>query len=98
MTITTFTSRDFARDATAVKRATAHGPVFITDRGKPALAVLDIEEYYRLTGGQQPPSLLNAMMAIPGGGGIELELPQRRAASPGNRIPDFASDAESSLT
>ena len=32
MAITTFSSRTFARDAGAVKRATANGPVFITDR------------------------------------------------------------------
>ena len=50
MAITTFSSRTFARDAGAVKRATANGPVFITDRGKPSLAVLDIEDYFSLVG------------------------------------------------
>ena len=46
MAITTFSSRAFARDAGAVKRAAANGPVFITDRGKHSLAVLDIEGSY----------------------------------------------------
>ena len=38
MGIHTFSSRDFTRDVSAAKRATADGPVFITDRGRPAFA------------------------------------------------------------
>ena len=72
MTITTFSSRTFARDAAAVKRATANGPVIITDRGKPTLAVLDIDDYYRLAGQQDERSLLDAMMALPVGADLEL--------------------------
>ena len=47
MTIATMNSRTFARDAAKVKRAAQDGPVIITERGKPTLAVLNIEEYYR---------------------------------------------------
>ncbi|MDO4682894.1 MAG: type II toxin-antitoxin system prevent-host-death family antitoxin [Lautropia sp.] len=50
MTITTFTSGDFVRDASAIKRAAAEGTVFITDLGKPVLAVMSIEDYHRLAG------------------------------------------------
>lgn len=32
-------------------RAALEGPVFITDRGRPAHVLLSIEEYRRLTGG-----------------------------------------------
>jgi hypothetical protein len=44
------TSRDFNQDAGRAKRAAANGPVFITDRGKPAHVLLSIEDYRKLTG------------------------------------------------
>lgn len=45
MTITTLSSR--------AKKAATTGPVFITDRSRPAHVLLSIEEYQRLTGGDQ---------------------------------------------
>ena len=42
MTTTTLSSRHFTRDVAAAKRATADGPVFVTDRGRPAFALLNI--------------------------------------------------------
>jgi hypothetical protein len=72
MSVHTFSSRDFTRDVGTAKRAAAKGPVFITDRGRPAFALLTIEDYYRLAG-QHEASLLEAMDAIPGGFGIEFE-------------------------
>ncbi len=77
MSVHTFSSRDFTRDVSAAKRAAAQGPVFITDRGRPAFALLKIEDYYLLAG-QQEASLLDAMDAIPGGAGIEFEAPPLR--------------------
>ena len=50
MTITTFSSREFNQDASRVKKAASNGPVFITDRGRPAHVLLTIEDYQRLTG------------------------------------------------
>jgi hypothetical protein len=78
MAVHTFSSRNFTRDVGAAKRAAAKGPVFITDRGRPAFALLKIEDYYRLAG-QHEPSLLDAMDAIPGGAGIEFEAPRLQA-------------------
>jgi hypothetical protein len=75
MSVHTFSSRDFTRDVGAAKRATAKGPVFITDRGRPAFALLKIEDYYQLAG-QQEVSLLDVMDAIPSGAGIEFEPPR----------------------
>jgi len=79
MSVHTFSSRDFTRDVSAAKRAAAVGPVFITDRGRPAFALLKIEDYYHLEG-QQALSLLDVMDAIPGGltdgAGIEFEAPR----------------------
>ncbi len=59
MTITTMTSREFNQDASGAKKATSKGPVFITDRGRPAHVLLTIEEYQRLAGGHM--SLLEAL-------------------------------------
>jgi prevent-host-death family protein len=51
MPITTITSREFNQDASRAKKAANSGPVFITDRGRPAHVLFSIEEYRRLTGG-----------------------------------------------
>ena len=50
MAITTLTSREFNQDTSRAKKASSRGPVFITDRGKPAHVLLSIEEYQRLSG------------------------------------------------
>ena len=79
MSIHTYSSRDFTRDVGTAKRAAAEGPVFITDRGRPAFALLKIEDYYHLAG-QQEASLLEVMDAIPcgvaGGAGFEFDAPR----------------------
>ncbi len=53
MGMTTINSRTFNQDASGAKRAALEGPVFITDRGKPAHVLLSIEAYRRLTGRQE---------------------------------------------
>ena len=75
MSVHTFSSRDFTRDVSSAKRATADGPVFITDRGRPAYALLKIDDYYRMVG-QGEPSLLAVMDDIAGGADIEFEAPR----------------------
>lgn len=50
MAITTLSSREFNQDASKAKKAAQHGPVFITDRGRPAHVLLTIEQYQALTG------------------------------------------------
>ncbi|QTN30151.1 prevent-host-death protein [Rhodoferax sp. AJA081-3] len=75
MSVHTFSSRDFTRDVSSAKRATADGPVFITDRGRPAYALLKIDDYYRMVG-QGEPSLLAVMDDIAGGDGIEFDAPR----------------------
>lgn len=49
MTITTLSSREFNQGASEAKRAANNGPVFITDRGKPAHVLLNFDDYQRLT-------------------------------------------------
>jgi prevent-host-death family protein len=63
MTVTTLTSREFDQDTSAARKAARRGPVFITDRGRPAHVLLTIEDYRRLTGGNM--SLAEAL-AQPG--------------------------------
>ena len=49
MTITTLSSRELTQAVRRAKKATRNGPVFITDRGKPAHVLLSFEDYQRLT-------------------------------------------------
>jgi prevent-host-death family protein len=75
MSVHTFSSRDFTRDVSAAKRAANDGPVFITDRGRPAFALLKIDDYYRISGHGES-TLLDVMDGIPGGDGIEFDPPR----------------------
>ena len=63
MTITSLSSRDFNQDASKAKKAAKRGPVFITNRGRPAHVLLTIEAYQKLTGGQ---GNIVEMLAMPG--------------------------------
>ena len=65
MGMTTINSRTFNQDASGAKRAAQYGPVFITDRGRPAHVLLSIEEYQRLTGKGR--TLLDAISGWDGG-------------------------------
>ena len=73
MTITTLSSRELNQDVTRAKRATKSGPVFITDRGKPAHVLLSFEEYQRLT--KQRRNIADAL-AMPDAADIEFEPPR----------------------
>jgi prevent-host-death family protein len=76
VSITTLSSREFNQDTSRAKKATAEGPVFITDRGTPAHVLLSIEEYQRLTGGQGD---LIDQLGLPAGiEDVELEIPPMR--------------------
>ena len=73
MTITTLSSREFNQDSSAAKKATKHGPVFITDRGRPAHVLLTIEEYQKLASGS---ANIIELLAMPAGEDIEFEPPR----------------------
>jgi len=83
MTITTLSSREFNQDTSRAKKAAADGPVFITDRGRPAHVLLSIEEYRRLTGAQRK---IGDALAMPGAAELEFEAPR---ATIGGRPADF---------
>jgi len=73
MTITTLSSREFNQDVSRAKRVSSLGPVFITDRGRPAHVLLTIEEYQRITGNQ--PSIVE-LLAMPDVADIDFEPPR----------------------
>ncbi len=73
MTTTTVTSREFNQDTSRAKKAARRGPVFITDRGRPAHVLLTIEDYQRLTGGNM--SLADAL-AQPADADFEFKPPR----------------------
>lgn len=70
MAITTLSSRELNQDVSRAKKATKNGPVFITDRGKPAHVLLSIEEYQRLT--KQRRNIADSL-AMPGVAELEFE-------------------------
>lgn len=73
MTVTTLTSREFNQDTSGAKKAARRGPVFITDRGRPAHVLLTIEDYRRLAGDKM--SLVEAI-AQAGAADFEFEPPR----------------------
>lgn len=75
MTITTLSSRQFNQDASKAKKAAMAGPVFITDRGRPAHVLLTFEEYRKITGGR---TKIADLLAMPGIEDVELDIPQLR--------------------
>lgn len=75
--MTVFSSREFNRDVTRAKKAASVGPVFITDRGRPAHVLLTIEAYQHLTGGG--PNIVE-LLAEPGETSVEFELPRLRGS------------------
>ena len=59
-----FSSREFNQDASRVKRATAKGPVFITDRGRPAHVLMTVKDYERMQRKGGHPSLVDFMQGL----------------------------------
>lgn len=86
MSIITMSSREFNQDTSAAKRAALSGPVFITDRGRPAHVLLSFEEYQRMTGAALEGRNILDMLAMPEADDIAFDIP---------RLPDdFLKPAE----
>lgn len=75
MIVTTLTSREFNQDTGRAKKAATDGPVFITDRGKPAHVLLNIDDYLRLTNNRR--NLLDAL-SMPELADIDFDPPRIR--------------------
>ncbi|MGK9170579.1 type II toxin-antitoxin system prevent-host-death family antitoxin [Inquilinus limosus] len=72
MPINTLSRREFIRHPGRARTLAGDGPVFITDRGRPAHVLMTIEEYRKLTGGGR--SIID-MLTMPGHEDIEFEPP-----------------------
>ena len=70
MPVTTLSSRAFNQDTSGAKKAADKGPVFITDRGRPAHVLLSIKDYEKLVGGG--PSIAD-LLAMRGAEDIEFD-------------------------
>jgi len=70
--VTKISSREFNQDTSGAKKAAARGPVYITDRGRPAHVLLAYEDYERLLGTEQ---VLDRLAEPAGVEDIELILP-----------------------
>jgi len=77
--ITTLSSREFNQDTSRAKQAAKLGPVFITDRGKPAHVLLSIEEYRRIAGKGE--SIVD-LLAMPDSELVEFDPPRLGDESP----------------
>ncbi len=73
MPITNLSSREFNQDTGRAKKAAADGPVFITDRGRPAHVLLTMEDYQRLTGEQ---GRMSDLLGYPGVEDIDFDSPR----------------------
>ncbi|KJZ09401.1 prevent-host-death protein [Halomonas sp. S2151] len=85
MTITTLSSRELNQDVTRAKKAAKSGPVFITDRGKPAHVLLSIEEYQRLI--RQRRNIADSLAMPDVSADIEFEPPR---VTIGTQSADFS--------
>jgi hypothetical protein len=70
--LSAMSSREFNQNSSAAKQAALQGPVFITDRGRPAHVLLCMEHYQRLLGNQG--SIVD-LLAQPGADDIEFDPP-----------------------
>jgi prevent-host-death family protein len=75
MTITTLSSREFQQNANQAQKAARGGPVFITNRGRPAHVLLSYKEYMRIT--NQRRNIVDAL-SMPGIEDIAIEIPRSR--------------------
>ena len=73
MATTTISSREFNQDTGRAKRAAKRGPVFITDRGRPAHVLLTIEDYEKIADDCE--NILD-LLAMPRAAEVEFEPPR----------------------
>jgi len=74
MTITTLSARQFNQDASKAKKAAKLGPVFITDRGRPAHVLLTFDAYKKITFAH---TRIADLLAMPGVEDLVLDIPSQ---------------------
>ena len=72
------TSREFNQNTSGAKKAADLGPVYVTDRGKPAYVLLSFDAYQHLIGDK---SIIELLGGPPGIEDIEFEPPRADEAA-----------------
>ena len=72
---TQMSSREFNQDTSGAKKAAEKGPVYITDRGRPAHVLLTFDAYEELVGSHRVLDLLAEPLGV---ADIEFDAPQHR--------------------
>jgi len=67
------TSREFNQDTSGAKKAAEQGPVYITDRGKPAHVLLTFDAYEELIGSHR---VLDRLAEPAGIEDVEITVPR----------------------
>ncbi len=75
---TQMSSREFNQDTSGAKKASEDGPVYITDRGRPAHVLLSFDAYEELVG---PHRALDLLAEPAGVADIEFEVPKNTDAA-----------------
>lgn len=70
---TQMSSRDFNQDTSGAKKAAERGPVYITDRGRPAHVLLTFDAYEELIGRHRVLDLLSEPVGVED---IEFDIPR----------------------
>lgn len=70
MEIKTITSREFNQDVSKAKRDALKGPVFITDRGRPAHVLLTIKDYQKIS---EKEASIAELLAMPEAADIDFD-------------------------
>lgn len=76
--VTQMSSRQFNQDASGAKKAAEQGPVYITDRGRPAHVLLTYAAYEQLLG---PRGVLDRLAEPAGIEDIEFTIPTSDAVA-----------------
>jgi PHD/YefM family antitoxin component YafN of YafNO toxin-antitoxin module len=73
--VITISSREFNQQSSEAKKASLNGPVFITDRGRPAHVLLTMQDYLNLKNSQ---TNIWQQLSLRGIEEIELDLPKSK--------------------
>ncbi len=73
MAISSMSGREFNQAVSEAKKAANLGPVFITDRGRPAHVLMSMAHYQKLTGGQPK---IGELLSMPEVAALALDTPK----------------------
>ncbi len=86
MASTTLSSREFNQDTSRAKRAAQDGPVFITDRSRPAYVLMSIKDYQEL---QKPVMSLAEALSQTSDDGQDFDFEPPRLRDMGLKAAEF---------